>query len=106
MLQLSVVAYKYGIYLQHQENMTKDASFKAADRQRFKGWLQRWRQARIPLLACLFISSYNQSWQLVKMKIRMQKRMEGNDYSRRKKTGRFARYMLITGPQFMHTGWQ
>lgn len=35
--------------------MTEDASFKAADRQKFKGWLQRWKQARIPLLACLFI---------------------------------------------------
>ena len=86
--------------------MTEDASFKAAHSQKFKGWLQRWKQARIPLSACLFISNYNQSGQLVKMKIRMQKRMEENDGSRRKKTGRLTRYMLITGRQFMHTGWQ
>ena len=32
--------------------------------------------------------------------------MEENDGSRRKKTGRLTRYMLITGRQFMHTGWQ
>lgn len=87
MIILQLVVDKYGIYLQHLENMTEDASFKAADRQKFKGWLQRWKQARIPLLACLFISSYNQSWQLVKMKIRMQKRMEENDHSRKKERG-------------------
>lgn len=35
--------------------MSEDNSFNAADRQKFKGWLRKWQQARIPLLACLFI---------------------------------------------------
>lgn len=35
--------------------MFEDKSFKSADRQKFKGWLRKWQQARIPLLACLFL---------------------------------------------------
>ena len=35
--------------------MSEDLSFKAADRSKFKGWLRKWQQARIPLLACLFV---------------------------------------------------
>ncbi|CAB4031533.1 zinc finger 862-like [Paramuricea clavata] len=35
--------------------MSEDMSFKAADCEKFKGWLKKWQQARIPLLACLFI---------------------------------------------------
>lgn len=35
--------------------MAEDKSFKAADRQKFKSWLQKWQHARIPLLSCLFI---------------------------------------------------
>ncbi|XP_028409251.1 uncharacterized protein LOC114531839 [Dendronephthya gigantea] len=41
--------------MQHLQNMSEDTSFKAADRQKFKGWLNKWQYARIPLLACLFI---------------------------------------------------
>lgn len=35
--------------------MSEDSSFKAVDRQKFKGWLRKWQQARVPLLACLFV---------------------------------------------------
>ena len=35
--------------------MSEDRSFKAADRMKFRGWLKKWQQARIPILACLFI---------------------------------------------------
>ena len=52
---LQLLVDKYGIYLQHLQNMSEDMSFKAADHQKFKGWLKKWQQARIPLLACLFI---------------------------------------------------
>jgi hypothetical protein len=52
---LQLLVDKYGIYLQHLQNMSEDMSFKAADRQKFKGWLKKWQQARIPLLACFFI---------------------------------------------------
>ena len=35
--------------------MSEDKSYKSADRQKFKDWLRKWQQARIPLLACLFV---------------------------------------------------
>ena len=46
---------KYGIYLQHLQNMTEDKSFKATDQQKFRGWLKKWRNARLPILSCLFV---------------------------------------------------
>ena len=52
---MQLVVDKYGIYLQHLQNMAEDKSFKSVDRQKFKGWLTRWQKARIPLLSCLFI---------------------------------------------------
>lgn len=35
--------------------MSEDNSFKAVDRQKFKGWLKKWMNARIPLHIALFI---------------------------------------------------
>ena len=35
--------------------MSEDKSYKSADCQKFKGWLRKWQQARIPLLARLFV---------------------------------------------------
>ena len=35
--------------------MCEDKAFKPADRQKFKGWLKKWQQARIPLLSALLI---------------------------------------------------
>ena len=35
--------------------MSEDKSYKSADRQKFKGWLRKWQQARISLLAHLFV---------------------------------------------------
>lgn len=52
---LQLMLDKFGIYLQHLQSMSEDKSFKSADRQKFKGWLRKWQQARIPLLACLFL---------------------------------------------------
>ena len=52
---LQLLVDKFGLYLQHLQTMSEDKSFKAADRQKFKGWLRKWQQARIPLTACLFI---------------------------------------------------
>ena len=46
---------KYGIYRQHLQTMSEDKSYKSADCQKFKGWLRKWQQARIPLLARLFV---------------------------------------------------
>ena len=41
--------------MQHLQTMSEDKSYKSADRQKFKGWLRKRQQARIPLLACLFV---------------------------------------------------
>ena len=46
---------KYGIYRQHLQNMTEDKSFKATDQQKFRGWLKKWRNARLPISSCLFV---------------------------------------------------
>ena len=35
--------------------MCEDKAFKPTDRQKFKGWLKKWQQARIPLLSALLI---------------------------------------------------
>jgi hypothetical protein len=52
---LDVILDKYGIYLQHLENISEDNSFPADDRAKCKGWLKKWSQAKIPLLIALFI---------------------------------------------------
>ena len=52
---LQLLVDKFGVYLQHLQSRPEDKSFKSADRQKFKGWLKKWQQARIPLTASLFI---------------------------------------------------
>ena len=52
---LQLLVDKFGVYLQHLQSMSEDKSFKSADCQKFKGWLKKWQQARIPLTASLFI---------------------------------------------------
>ena len=46
---------KYDIYMKHLENMTKDKSFPAKERAKFKGWHKKWTVGRIPILACVAI---------------------------------------------------
>ena len=41
--------------MQHLENLAEDKSYPTKDRQKFKGWLLKWTQGRIPLLVSLFI---------------------------------------------------
>lgn len=55
MAALDVILDKYGIYLQHLENISEDNSFPADDRAKCKGWLKKWSEVRIPLLIALFI---------------------------------------------------
>ena len=52
---LDVIVDKYGIFMQHLENLTEDKSYPSKERAKFKGWHQKWTNARIPLLACLSI---------------------------------------------------
>ena len=38
---------RYGAYLKHLANLTEDKSIKSTDRQRLKGYLIKWREARM-----------------------------------------------------------
>ena len=55
---LEVIMDKYGIYMQHLENMTEDESFPAKERTKFKGWHKKWTMGRIPILACVAIELF------------------------------------------------
>ena len=52
---LEVILDKYGIYLQHLENLAEDKSYSSDERAKFKGWIRKWTEARIPLLIALFL---------------------------------------------------
>ena len=43
------------IYMQHLEHMCEDKTFSSEDRSKFKGWIRKWTDARLPLLVALFI---------------------------------------------------
>ena len=42
---------KWGIYIHHLEQMKEDKSYKGPERAKFSGYLTKWKQPRIPLLA-------------------------------------------------------
>lgn len=44
---LQRVVDRYGAYLNHLTALTEDASIKSADRQRLKGYLLKWREAKM-----------------------------------------------------------
>ena len=39
--------------MQHLESMAEAHSYSSTDRAKFKGWLKKWTNARVPILACL-----------------------------------------------------
>ena len=39
--------------MQHLANLAEDNSYPAKERNKFAGWYQKWREARIPLMFCL-----------------------------------------------------
>ena len=41
--------------MQHLENLSEDKSYPGKERQTFKGWYNKWTNARIPLLACVSV---------------------------------------------------
>ena len=45
---------RYGAYLKHLAKLTEDNSIKSTDRQRLKGYLLRWREARMIVGAALY----------------------------------------------------
>ena len=52
---LDLIIDKYGLLMQHLENLSEDKSYPAKERQTFKGWYNKWTKARIPLLACVSV---------------------------------------------------
>ena len=52
---MKTVLDKWGLYIQHLENLTEDKSLKAKDRAKMKGYLRKWSKADMPLLLALFI---------------------------------------------------
>ena len=55
MRALDLIIDKYGLLMQHLENLSKVKSYPAKERQTFKGWYNKWMKARIPLLACVSV---------------------------------------------------
>ena len=52
---LDLIIDKYGLLMQHLENLSEDKSYPAKERKTFKGWYNKWTKARIPLLACVSV---------------------------------------------------
>ena len=44
---------RFGAYLSHLTAMMEDSSIKAVDRQKFKGYIQKWQNSKF-LLGCAF----------------------------------------------------
>lgn len=51
---LQRVVDRYGAYLNHLATLTEDASIKSTDRQRLKGYLLKWREARMIIGSALY----------------------------------------------------
>ncbi len=51
---LQRVVDRYGAYLSHLSTLTEDPKSKSADRQRLKGYVLKWRDARIIIGAALY----------------------------------------------------
>ncbi len=45
---------RYGVYLKHLEKFTEDQSIKSIDKQRLKGYLLKWREARMLVDSTLY----------------------------------------------------
>ena len=46
---------KWGLYIVHLEHLSQDKSIKAKDRSKLIGYLNKWKQGRIPLMLTFFI---------------------------------------------------
>jgi hypothetical protein len=52
---LRIVLDKYGVYIQHLENLSSDKDVPGKDRQKIKGYLQQWKSSHMLLNVALFI---------------------------------------------------
>lgn len=48
------ITYKWKAFLNHLATLVEDASIKSADRQRLKGYLLKWREARMIIGSALY----------------------------------------------------
>ena len=49
------VLSKYGVYTAHLASLTEDSLVKPADCSKFKGYLEKWTDAKCPLGCALFV---------------------------------------------------
>ena len=54
-LALDIIIDKYSILMQHLESLSEDKSYQSKERATFKGWLIKWTEALISILACVSI---------------------------------------------------
>ena len=52
---MKIILMNWGVYIMRLENLTKDKSVPAGDRNKLKGYLKAWSQSKIPFLLALFI---------------------------------------------------
>ena len=56
---LQQVVDRYGAYLNHLAALTEDKSIKSTDRQHLKGYLLKWRQARMIIGSAMYTDALN-----------------------------------------------
>jgi hypothetical protein len=56
---LRLVLDKYGVYMQHLENLIADDSTNSKDREKIRGYLRRWKSSQMLLNIALFIDVLN-----------------------------------------------
>ena len=52
---LDIIIDKYSILMQHLESLSEDKSYQSKERATFKGWLIKWTEALISILACVSV---------------------------------------------------
>ena len=52
---LDIIIDKYGIFMQCLESLSEDKLYQLKERVTFKGWLIKWTEARILILACVSV---------------------------------------------------
>ena len=52
---MKMILDKWGLYIVHLEHLSQDKSIKAKDRSKLIGYLNKWKQGRIPLMLAFFI---------------------------------------------------
>ena len=46
---------KFGLYITHQENVATDTSYRAIERNRIKGYLNKWKNSKMLVNLCFYL---------------------------------------------------